>query len=65
MTVNIVLYLNDRLYYLYLLTVSFSLLSLQTTVLAPTDGVVKEVLFAAGDTVPPNSRLLYFEDEEN
>ena len=40
-------------------------LCVQTTVLAPTDGVIKEVLFAAGDVVPANSRLLYFQDEEN
>lgn len=40
-------------------------MKIETTVLAPGDGVVKEVLFAAGDIVPANSRLLYFEDEEN
>jgi 3-methylcrotonyl-CoA carboxylase alpha subunit len=39
-------------------------MKMETTILAPRDGVVKEVLYASGDTVPANSRLLYFESEE-
>ena len=35
----------------------------QTNVLAPWDGVVKEVLFSVGDVIPGNSKLIELEDQ--
>ena len=35
----------------------------QTNVLAPRDGIVKEVLFSDGDVVPGDSKLIELEDK--